>query len=145
MKNVKRVTVVLLLFVATLLTALAGTYLLVGNEALVAFLTKKLAGASNTEITYRQDATITRTLAPTLKINELLIQDNNKKFQVSISSLQLQLSLPKLLSGKLDVPLLDLGDTMVKFKADQVHGYRNRSTKATVFHNIICYLSDSGS
>ncbi|WP_028865334.1 helix-turn-helix domain-containing protein [Psychromonas aquimarina] len=34
---------------------------------------------------------------------------------------------------------------VVKFKADQVHGYRNVSTEAAVFHNIICYLSGSGS
>ena len=122
MRTVKRILAALLLFIAMLLVAITGTYLLVGNETLVAFVTKHVARASNTHITYRQDAAITRTLAPTLKINELLIQDNNKKFQVSISSLQLQLSLPKLLSGKLDIPLLDLGDTMVKFKAGGAGG-----------------------
>ena len=94
MRTVKRILAALLLFIATLVLAFSGTYLLVGNETLVAFVTKHAARASNTHITYRQDAAITRTLAPTLKINELLIQDKNKKFQVSINSLQLQLSLP---------------------------------------------------
>jgi len=118
MKNIKRIIVGLLLVIATLLVALTGTYLLVGNETLVALLAKQLGEASNTHITYRQDATITRTLAPTLSINELLIQDKKGKFQVSINSLQLQVSLPPFLQGKLDVPLLDLGDTQVQIKAD---------------------------
>jgi hypothetical protein len=125
MTNVKRLTVGLLLFIATLLAAFTGTYFLVDDATIVALLTKRLARASNTHITYRQDAAITRTLAPTLNINELLIQDNNKKFQVSTSSLHLQLSLPGLLSGKLDIPQLYLGDTRVQITANGAGGKLN--------------------
>ena len=125
MRTAKRVVAALLLFIAMLLLALTSTYLLVDNATLVALLTKHLAQASNTHITYRQDAAITRSLAPTLNINELLIQDNSKNFQVSISSLQLQFSLPGLLFGKLDISQLDLGDTRVGIKADGVSGKLN--------------------
>ncbi|WP_019613802.1 helix-turn-helix domain-containing protein [Psychromonas ossibalaenae] len=34
---------------------------------------------------------------------------------------------------------------VVKFKAEQVHGYRNVSAQATVFQNIICYPSGNES
>ncbi len=129
MRIAKRIIIAFLLFIALVVLALTGAYLLVDNATMVAMVTKQLAGASNTHITYRQDAAITRTLSPTLSINELLIQDDKENFQVSINTLEMQITLSGLLSGKLDIARLAIGDTHLEIKAN---GRSDRSSKLSL-------------
>ncbi|MEW6520834.1 MAG: AsmA-like C-terminal region-containing protein [Thermodesulfobacteriota bacterium] len=105
------------LFIAALpLLAAAGAYLLVDDATLASLISHRLEQATATRISYRQDAVITRTLSPTLSVKDLSIENTAGNYQLHTSSLQLQISLPGLLAGRLDVPRLALGDTRVEIR-----------------------------
>lgn len=105
-----------LLIPALLLLAAGGVYLFLDSATLVGLIATRLEAASGTRITYGHDAALTRTLAPTLLVKDLLVEDDHERFLLKIDSLQLQISLPGLLAGKLEFHRLLLGDTRVEIK-----------------------------
>jgi hypothetical protein len=115
----KRLLAAALLLLCLVLVAATVAFLLVDNETLVRMIAERVESASGTHITYRDDAAITRSLAPTLSINDLVVADNDRLYQLRTASLQLQISLPGLLFGDLDILRLILGETDIAIrKAD---------------------------
>ncbi len=93
------------------LLTIVGAYLLVDDATLVAYLSKKIESASGTTISYTGAPTVSRTLTPTLSVAGLTIEDRGKGFRFETDSLELKVSLGKLLLGHLDIPRAHLGDT----------------------------------
>ncbi|RJX28603.1 MAG: AsmA family protein [Desulfurivibrio sp.] len=122
MKTSKRGIAWTLLIVALPLLAATGAYLLVDDATLAALIIHRLEQATATRIAYQQDAVITRTLSPTLSVKDLSIENTAGNYQLHTSSLQLQISLPGLLAGRLDVPRLALGDTRVEIRESDSAG-----------------------
>ncbi|MGD8615795.1 MAG: AsmA-like C-terminal region-containing protein, partial [Gammaproteobacteria bacterium] len=60
---------------------------------------------------------LSRTLSPTLSVNNLAIADPDTGYRAHTSSLELQINLPWLLLGRLDILRLWLGDTRVELTA----------------------------
>ena len=116
MRIVKRIVASALLVLVMLLLAATGAYLLVNDATFVPLLRDYLESVSGTRITFDKDAAITRTLSPTLRVKNLVVEDENKDFYAHVSSLQFQVSLPSLFSGKFEVPLFILGDTRIEIK-----------------------------
>ena len=113
MKTVGRVIVTTFIALCAVVLAAFGAYLFVDDATLVSLVVQRLETASNTRISYRHDAAISRTWAPTLSVEQLVIADVEARYRLEIRSLQLQISLPGLLLGQLDIPRLWLGDTQV--------------------------------
>ena len=113
MTTVKRIFVAALVTLGAVLLGATGAWLLVDDATLVSLLVKRLESASDTRISYQDGASISRTWTPELSISELAVDDAGGRYRVEIRSLQLQLSLPGLLTGRLDVPRLLIGDTRV--------------------------------
>ncbi|MFZ0468214.1 MAG: hypothetical protein WAL92_04790, partial [Thiogranum sp.] len=81
---------------------------------LVSWVVRGIESASGTQITYRQPASLTRGFAPELQFEALEIVGSQQAFHVASDSLDIQVSLPALLSGRLDVLRLVLGNTRVQ-------------------------------
>ncbi len=116
MKIFKNIIVSALILLVMPILIATGAYLFVSDTTLVPLMSDYLESATGTRITYHHDATITRTLSPSFHVTNLAIEDKNKGFSAQISELQLQVSLLRLFSGKLDVPFLILGDTRIEIK-----------------------------
>lgn len=114
METIKRIIVCVLLLAALLPLAATGAFLLVDHATLAALIIHHLEQASGARISYQQDAVITRTLSPAFSVNDLAIEDAGGNYRIHSSSLQLQISLPGLLAGRLEIPRLALGDTRVE-------------------------------
>lgn len=110
----KRTLLALLLVPAVLLLAGLAVIALVDDATLVSWVVRGIESASGTQITYRQPASLTRGFAPELQFEALQIVDSRQSFQVASDSLDIQVSLPALLSGRLDVLRLVLGNTRVQ-------------------------------
>jgi hypothetical protein len=113
MTTVKRIFVTVLVTLGAVLLGATGAWLLVDDATLVSLLVKRLESASDTHISYQDDASISRTWTPELSISELIVDDAGGRYRVETRSLQLQLNLPGLLTGRLDVPRLLIGDTHI--------------------------------
>ena len=122
MITVKRIFTAILLVICLVVLVTAGAYLLVDDTTLVALITDRLGSASGTRITYQKGAEITRTLSPTLTLKDLAIIDDNQEYQVHTGSLQVQITLPRLLLGQLDVPRLLIGETSVAIEKSDAGG-----------------------
>lgn len=116
MKILKKIIISVLIFLVIPVLIAAGAYLFMSDATLVPLMSNYLESATGTRITYHNDAAITRTLSPSFHATNLIIEDENKGFSAQFSSLQLQVSLLSLFSGKLDVPVLILGDTRIESK-----------------------------
>ena len=116
MKRFKTIINSALILLVILILVATGAYLFVSDTILVPLMNDHLESATGTRITYHHDATITRTLSPTFHVTDLVIEDGDKGFSAQVSELQLQVNLLSLLTGKLDVPLLILGDTRIEIK-----------------------------
>lgn len=104
----------ILVALAAALLAIVGAYLLVDDSTLVAYLSKKIESASGATVSYKGTPTVSRTLAPTLSVTELIIEDHGKSFRFETDSLELQVNLSKLIFGHLDIPRVHLGDTQLR-------------------------------
>ncbi|MEN8763409.1 MAG: hypothetical protein ABF290_13335, partial [Thiogranum sp.] len=113
MTTVKRIFVGALLTLAAVLLGATGAWLLVDDATLVPLLVKRLESASDTRISYQDGATISRTWTPELSVDNLVVADTGDFYRLETSTLQLKVSLPGLLTGRVDVPHLLLGDTRV--------------------------------
>jgi uncharacterized protein involved in outer membrane biogenesis len=120
MTTVQRTTGTILFVFLGLLVAATLTWFTVADSTLIPFLVKRLEAATDTRMSYQGDATITRTWAsPTLSVNELVIDDTEGHFHIESDSLTLQISLPRLFIGRLDVPRLWIGVSRIDItKAD---------------------------
>jgi|GEM_PF-1814918 hypothetical protein len=113
MTTVKRILFALLITLAAVLLGATGGWLLIGDSTLVPLLVKRLETASDTRISYQDGASLSRTWTPELSISELAVDDVDGRYRVETSSLRLKVSLPALLTGRVDIPHLLLGDTRV--------------------------------
>ena len=119
MKSVKRILAAALVLLAAVLLATISIYLLVDDATLVSHLVKRLESSSDIRVLHRGDANITRTLTPTLTVDDLVMADTGRQYRVETASLEVQISLPRLLLGQLDMPHLWIGDTRVEIKEDE--------------------------
>ncbi len=111
---VKRVVLTAALSLAGVMLAAAAVYLFVSDAALVAWIAKRTESATGVSISYQAPVKLSRTLSPTLTVTDLAVADAATGYRVSTSSLELQVSLPRLLLGQLDVPRLWLGNTRIE-------------------------------
>ncbi len=119
MKSVKRIFAAALLLLGAALLAITSIYLLVDDATLVSHLVKRLESSSDIRVLHRGDAHITRTLTPTLAVDDLVMADTGRQYRVETGSLEVQISLPRLFLGQLDVPHLTLGHTQIEIKEDK--------------------------
>jgi uncharacterized protein involved in outer membrane biogenesis len=119
MKSLKRILTAALLLLGVVFLAITSLYLLVDDATLVAKLIEQLESSSEIRVLHRGDAHITRTLTPTLTVNDLVITDTGRHYRVETGSLKVQVSLPRLLLGQLDLPQLLIGDTRIEIKEDK--------------------------
>ena len=110
----KRTLLALLLVPAVLLLVGLAVIALVDDATLVSWVVRGVESASGTQITYRQPARVTRGFAPELQLEALEIVDSQQSFHVASDSLDIQVSLPALLIGRLDVLHLVLGNTRIQ-------------------------------
>ena len=113
MTTVKRAIVGALVVLAAVLLGATGAWLSVDDATLVPLLVKRLETASDTRISYQDDASISRTWAPELSVDNLVVADRGDAYRLETSSLQLKVSLSSLLTGRVDIPHLLLGDTRI--------------------------------
>ncbi|MEE9532590.1 MAG: AsmA family protein [Syntrophobacteria bacterium] len=119
MKSFKRILAAALVLLGAVLLAIISVYLLVDDTTLVSKLVEQLESSSDIRVLHRGDAHITRTLTPTLTVDDLVVADTGKQYRVETASLEVQISLPRLLIGQLDIPHLWLGDTRIEIKEDK--------------------------
>ena len=96
--------------------AVIAAYVLVDDESLVAWIAKRAESAAGVSISYQAPAKLTRTLSPTLTVADLSVVDAETRYALNTTSLQLQISLPRLILGRLDIPRLWLGDTRIEVR-----------------------------
>ncbi|UCF03378.1 MAG: hypothetical protein JSV14_07000, partial [Deltaproteobacteria bacterium] len=130
MKSLKRILAVALILLGAVLLAIISVYLLVDDTTLVSKLVEQLESSSDIRVLRRGEAHITRTLAPTLTVDGLVVADTGKQYRVETASLEVQISLPRLLLGQLDIPHLWLGDTQIEIKEDKSTGKATESEPA---------------
>jgi hypothetical protein len=102
-----------LVLVGVVLAATAA-YLLVADATLIAWIARRAESSAGVSITYQQPAKLARTLSPTLTLADLSVTDAETGYALHTSSLELQISLPRLMLGRLDIPRLWLGDTRIE-------------------------------
>jgi hypothetical protein len=105
MKSVKRILTAALVLLSVVLLAIVSIYLLVDDATLVSHLVKRLESSSDIRVLHRGDANITRTLTPTLTVDDLVMADTGRQYRVEF--------------GQLDIPHLWIGDTRVEIKKDE--------------------------
>ncbi|MFQ5644326.1 MAG: AsmA-like C-terminal region-containing protein [Thiogranum sp.] len=113
MTTPRRVFSALLAVLSLVVLTAGGAWLVVDDATLLGWLVKRVESVSGTRISYRADAAITRTLSPVLQLNGLVVEDIEGKYRVETRSLSMQLNLPYLLVGRVDIPRLFIGDTSV--------------------------------
>ena len=119
---VKRVVFAAALSLAGIMLAALTVYLLVSDETLVAWIAKRAESAAGVSISYQAPAKLTRTLSPTLTVADLSVVDAETRYALNTTSLQLQISLPRLILGRLDIPRLWLGDTRIEVRTAATPG-----------------------
>ncbi len=122
---IKRMLAGILLIFVCLALGVTGTFLLLDNTTVMALITQQIESATGTRISYGKNAAMTRTLSPMITIHDLKIEDTSTHLQIDSSLFQLQISLPGILKGRLEIPKLVLGDTRVEIKATDGAGTFN--------------------
>ncbi|MGD8433978.1 MAG: AsmA family protein, partial [Syntrophobacterales bacterium] len=122
MKSVKRILAIAIVLLGAVILAIISIYLLVDDTTLVSKLVEELESSSDIRVLNLGDARITRTLVPTLTVDGLVVADTGKQYRVETASLEVQISLPRLLFGQLDIAHLWLGDTQIEIKEDKSTG-----------------------
>ncbi|MEJ2577191.1 MAG: hypothetical protein P8106_11095, partial [Gammaproteobacteria bacterium] len=105
-----------LVIVSVALAALAGLFL-IDDDVLVDWLAGQVEARADVSLNYAQPAQLRRSLKPTLTLRDLSLRDAGSGFTLSTSSMELQLSLPQLVVGRLDILRLWLGDTRLVLPA----------------------------
>ena len=119
MKTFKRILIAALVLFGTVLLVITCLYLLVGNATLFSYLVEKLESSSDLRVVHWDHAQISRTLTPTLTVDDLVITDTGHKYRAETASLKVQVSLPRLLLRELDIPQLIIGNSRVEIKEEE--------------------------
>ncbi|MGD8530704.1 MAG: hypothetical protein PVG97_06955, partial [Syntrophobacterales bacterium] len=119
MKTFKRILAAALILIGAALLVIISLYLLVDDATLFAKMVNQLESSSDIRVLHRGDAHITRTLTPTLTVDDLVIGNTGEEYRVTAGSLEVQISLPRLFLGQLDIPHLIIGPTRVEIKEDE--------------------------
>ena len=119
MKTFKRILAAALILLGAVLLVIISLYLLVDDATLFAQLVKQLESSSDLRVLHQGEVHITRTLSPTLSVDDLVIGDTGEEYLVTAGSLEVQISLPRLFLGQLDIPHLIVGPTRVEIKEDE--------------------------
>jgi uncharacterized protein involved in outer membrane biogenesis len=115
-KTLKRILAVALALFAAVLLVIISLYLLVDDTTLFARIVKQVESSSDIRVLHRGDVHITRTLRPTLTVDNLVVGDVTRQYQAKAASLEVQISLPRLLLRQLDIPHLIIGNTHIEIK-----------------------------
>ncbi len=94
--------------------ASTAAYLLVDDKTLVAWIAKGAGSVAGINISYLEPVKLTRTLSPTLDVSDLSVANPEHGYSVHTSFLKVQISLPRLVLGQLNISRLWLGDTRVE-------------------------------
>ncbi len=116
--GIKRIAAVAFLSLAIASGLLTLAFFTVSDAQLIGWLVQRAELSTDARIRY-QDASLHRNLAPTLDVRQLRIDANDGHYHIETASLQLSVSLPYLLLARLDIPLLQIGDTQVTLKTDK--------------------------
>jgi len=114
MITAKRVLLSGALILSGIVLAAAAAYLFVSDEMLVAWIAKQAESATGVSIGYQAPVKLSRTLSPTLTVTDLVVTDTQSGYRLRTSSVEIQVSLPRLLLGQLDIPRLWLGNTRIE-------------------------------
>ncbi len=128
----KRIFSALLAAFSLILLTAGGAWLLIDDATLVTWLVKHAESASDTRISYQDDAHITRTLLPALRLNGLVVEDIEGKYRVETSSLLIQVNLAYLLTGRVDIPRLLIGDTRINVNRSKSEKTPGTGTPAAI-------------
>ena len=116
MKTLKRILVAAIILFGAAFLIIISLYLLVGDATLFAQIVERVESSSDIRVLHRGDVHITRTLRPTLTVDNLVIGDATRQYQAKAASLEVQISLPRLLLRHLDIPHLIIGNTRIEIK-----------------------------
>ena len=119
MKTLKRILTAALILCAAVLLVIISLYLLVDDATLFAYMVKQVESSSEIRVVHWDDAHISRTLRPTLAVDDLVITDTGRQYRAETASLQVQISLPRLILGQLNVPHLIIGNTRIEIKKEE--------------------------
>ena len=119
MKTLKRILAAALVLLGAVLLVIISFYLLVDDATVFGQIVKQLESSSDIRVLHRGDVHISRTLTPTLTVDDLVIADTGGQYRVKTGSLEVQISLPRLLLGQLDIPHLLIGRTRIEIKGDE--------------------------
>ncbi|MGD8917223.1 MAG: hypothetical protein PVH35_11545, partial [Syntrophobacterales bacterium] len=119
MKTLKRILAAALILFGAVLLLITSLYLLVDDATLFAKMVEQLESSSDIRVLHRGDVHITRTFTPTLTVDELVVANTGRQYRVETGSLEVQIRLPRLLFGQLDIPHLIIGPTRVEIKEDK--------------------------
>lgn len=123
----KRFFTATLLLLCLTLSTVYGAYQLADDATLVAWIAKRLEEISGTRISYGNDATISRTLSPTLTVSKLSIADATNRYEFDTNSLQVEINLIRLLVRQLDIARLVLGETSIHIRNGDTDGLDRRT------------------
>jgi uncharacterized protein involved in outer membrane biogenesis len=115
-KTLKRILTAALVLFAAVLLVITSLYLLVDDATLFAYMVKQVESSSDLRVVHWGHAHISRTLRPTLAVDDLVLTDTGGQYRAETASLQVQISLPRLLLQQLDIPHLIIGDTRLEIK-----------------------------
>ena len=116
MKTLKRILAAALALFAAVLLVIISLYLLVDDTTIFAQIVKQVESSSDIRVLHRGDVHITRTLRPILTVDDLVIGDTARQYRAEAASLEVQISLPRLLLRQLDIPHLIIGNTRIEIK-----------------------------
>ncbi len=86
---------------------------LISDEQLFTWLVDRVQIETNTTMSYSSDVHFSRGMTPELQVNNLNLTENNHGYTARVSSLRVQLDLFELLKGRVNIPILEVGDVKV--------------------------------
>lgn len=139
MKIIKSIVMGMLFIFICLALGVTGALLLVDDKTIFDQAFRQIESSTGTHISYKEGASLTRTLSPMITITDLNIEDptTHQKFHTRL--FELQISLPGLLKGNLEILKLVLGDTRVELNEGDGAGKLNLPRPfplKPIFHDI---------
>jgi hypothetical protein len=111
--TIKRFVKAAVLGIGLVVLIAVSAWLLIDDATLISVLEKRIESVTDTRISHQGRAHVTRTLTPEIELEQLVVEDGAARYRVDVNSFLVRVSLPKLLLGRLDIPILKLGDVRV--------------------------------
>lgn len=111
-------------------------FLLISDEQLFTWLINRVQLETNTTITYSDDVYFSWGVTPELQVNNINIAENNNSYTAQISSLRVQIDLFELLKGRVDIPILDIGDVEVIANSSSDNAKENGSVLREILSDL---------